>query len=295
MSADEPAIMSQWVNSFIDTLDGTVSQVIHATDEMNDNHQTMMSRNQEASVATHQVMSAVQEILDALQQQMTDIDTATQTTTEIRAAMHQAVNNARQQFELVQLRTKEIRCTIESSSQTINRLSNSADDIGKIVIAIKGIADQTNLLALNAAIEAARAGEAGRGFSVVADEIRKLAERTSSSTNEIGEMIDKVQSQARDAVQIMEKGSKGMEEGLRLAEAAASDNSGMQEIIERMFSLIQDIASSARKNGQGVQSVATVTESMRGALEALNFSMTRARQTSKRLQSLALQFEVTQK
>lgn len=293
-AGDEPAIMSQWVNSFIDTLDGTVSQVIHATDEMNDNHQTMMSRNQEASVATHQVMSAVQEILDALQQQMTDIDTATQTTTEIRAAMHQAVNNARQQFELVQLRTKEIRCTIESSSQTINRLSNSADDIGKIVTAIKGIADQTNLLALNAAIEAARAGEAGRGFSVVADEIRKLAERTSSATNEIGEMIDKVQSQARDAVEIMEKGSKGMEEGLRLAEAAASDNSGMQEIIERMFSLIQDIASSARKNGKGVQSVVTVTESMREALEALNFSMTRARQTSKRLQSLALQFEVTQ-
>jgi methyl-accepting chemotaxis protein len=291
---DEPAVMSQWVNSFIDTLDGTVSRVIQATGEMNDNHQSMMMRNQEATVASHQVLAAIQDILSSLQLQMADIDTATQTTADIRIAMQQAVDGAQQQFKLVQQRTQGIRNSIEQSSLTIKRLSGSTDEIGKIVMVINGIADQTNLLALNAAIEAARAGEAGRGFSVVADEVRKLAERTTAATHEIRKMIDTVQGQAREAVQIMEQGSVGMEEGLRLAEAAASDNTGMKEIIERMFTLIQGIADSAHRYGQGVQGVATVTESMRGALNELNFSMVQTQQTSLRLQQLAGQFEVTQ-
>ncbi|OIR09709.1 methyl-accepting chemotaxis protein 2 [mine drainage metagenome] len=291
---DEPAIMSQWINSFIDTLDGTVSRVIHATGEMDQNHESMMSRNQEATVAAHQVLAAIQEILMSLRRQMDDIDTAMQTTAEIRAAMQLAVDNARQQFGLVQQRTQGIRTSIEQSSQTIKRLSSSTEEIGKIVMVINAIADQTNLLALNAAIEAARAGEAGRGFSVVADEVRKLAERTTAATKEIGHMIGTVQSQARDAVHIMENGSVGMEEGLRLAEAAASDNTGMTDIVERMFSLIQSIADSSHRYGNDVQGVAEVTESMRGALDQLNFSVARARQTSLRLQHLSSQFQVTQ-
>ncbi|TAJ81220.1 MAG: methyl-accepting chemotaxis protein [Gallionellaceae bacterium] len=291
---DEPAVMSQWVNSFIDTLDGTVSRVIQATGEMNDNHQSMMSRNREATAASHQVLAAIQDILASLQMQMSDIDTATQTTADIRIAMQQAVDNAQQQFKLVQQRTQGIRNSIEQSSLTIKRLSGSTDEIGKIVMVINGIADQTNLLALNAAIEAARAGESGRGFSVVADEVRKLAERTTAATHEIRRMIDTVQGQAHEAVHIMEQGSAGMEEGLRLAEAAASDNTGMKEIIERMFSLIQGIADSAHRYGEGVQGVAEVTESMRGALDELNFSMVQTQQTSLRLQRLAGQFEVTQ-
>ncbi len=291
---DEPAVMAQWVNSFIDTLDGTVSRVIHATDEMNESQQIMLDRNQEAMVAANQVSGAVQEILESLQRQMADIDTANQTTAEIRGAMQHAVENAQQQFRLVQQRTQGIRSSIEQSSQTIKRLSDSTEEIGKIVMVINEIADQTNLLALNAAIEAARAGEAGRGFSVVADEVRKLAERTGSATHEISRMIGTVQGQAREAVQIMESGSTGMEEGLRLAEAAASDNTGMQEILERMFSLIQGIAESAHRYGQGVQGVAEVTESMRGALDELSFSVLRARQTSQKLKRLSSQFEVTQ-
>lgn len=293
-NVDEPAIMSQWVNSFIDTLDGTVGRVILATHEMNDNHQNMMDRHQEADVATNQVLAAIQDILASLQRQMGDIDTATQTTAEIKIAMQQAVDNGQRQFQLVQQRTQDIRSSIEQSSHTIKQLSVSTEEIGKIVMVINGIADQTNLLALNAAIEAARAGEAGRGFSVVADEVRKLAERTTAATHEIRTMIDAISAQARQAVQIMEKGSAGMEEGLRLAEAAASDNTGMKDILERMFVLIQGIADSAHRYGRGVQGVASVTESMRGALDELNFSMSQARQTSQRLQRLAGQFQVTQ-
>lgn len=293
-AADEPAVMAQWVNSFIDSLDGTVSRVIHATDEMSDSQRRMLERNQQASKATSDMLDAVQDILDSLQRQMQDIDSATQATADIRGAMQQAVETAQTQFELVKQRTQGIRHSIEESSQTIRRLSGSTEQIGKIVKVINEIADQTNLLALNAAIEAARAGEAGRGFSVVADEVRKLAERTGSATQEISQMITTVQSQAREAVLIMETGAAGMEEGLRLAEAAASDNSGMQEILERMFSLIQSIAESAYSYGNRVQGVAAMTESMREALDELNFSVAQSRQTSQKLKHLAGQFQVTQ-
>jgi methyl-accepting chemotaxis protein len=293
-ATDEPSVMAQWVNSFIDTLDGTVSRVVLATEEMTTNQQQMQQRNLEASKATSQVLNAVHEILESLQKQMSDIDTATATTTEIRAAMEQAVENSRRQFALVQDRTQGIRTSIDQSSQTIRRLSDSTEQIGRIVQVINEIADQTNLLALNAAIEAARAGEAGRGFAVVADEVRKLAERTGGATTEIDQMIQTVQSQAREAVNIMEQGSSGMEEGLRLAEAAASDNGGTHEILERMFKLINDIAQSAYAYGNRVQGVAEVTESMRSALDELNSSVTRARQTSQKLKRLADQFQTSQ-
>lgn len=293
-AVDEPSVMAQWVNSFIDNLDGTVGRVIHATEEMNDNQRQMLERNQEATQASNQVLNAIQDILDSLQQQTQDIDTATQTTAEIRQAMQHAVESAQQQFSMVQQRTQGIRHSIEESSHTIKRLSNSTEQIGKIVKVINDIADQTNLLALNAAIEAARAGEAGRGFSVVADEVRTLAEKTASATKEINDMITRVQDQAREAVHIMESGTAGMEEGLRLAEEAASDNSDMQEILERMFVLIQNIATSATNYGNRVQGVATVTESMRGALDELNFSVSQSRQTSQKLKRLADQFQVSQ-
>ena len=291
---DEPAMVAQWVNSFIDSMDRTVSRIIRATDEMEDSHQQMSQRNSESSDASHELIDAIKGILDSMQVQMGDIDHANRTTEEIRAAMDNAVSNAQHQFELVSSRTHGIRNSISESSTTIKVLERGTENIGEIVKVINEIASQTNLLALNAAIEAARAGEAGRGFSVVADEVRKLAERTADATREIGQMIDEVQGQARDAVQIMESGVSGMEEGLQLAENAASDNAGMQEILERMLQIIHSISASAGAFNNRTLGVAKVTESMRSALEELGFSATQAQQASNNMRGLAHQFQVTQ-
>jgi methyl-accepting chemotaxis protein len=290
---DEPAMVAQWVNSFIDNLDGTVGRVIGGIAEMDAIQDQMVARNREATHATNQVLDAIQDITASLQKQIADIDVANHTASEIRAAMQEAVEKARLQFEIVLSRTQGIRTSIDESSRTIRTLSDSTVQIGKIVNVINEIADQTNLLALNAAIEAARAGESGRGFSVVADEVRKLAERTAKATHEISHMISTVQGQARDAVSTMESGMANMEESLRLAEAAASDKSAMQDILERMFSVIQEISNGARSHGKDVQGVAQVTESMRGALSELDFSATQARQTANRMKGLAEQFQVS--
>jgi methyl-accepting chemotaxis protein len=129
---------------------------------------------------------------------------------------------------------------------------------------------------------------------VVADEVRKLAERTASATNEIRQMISNVQGKARQAVTNMDSGVKTMEDGLKMAEAAASDTGGMQEILERMLTLLHDISQSAYAHGSRVKGVAEGTQTMRSALEDLNYSVVEARQTAQRLHGLAGQFQVTQ-
>lgn len=291
---DEPAVMTQWINSFIDSLDITMRTVKQTAGDMIQNQEHMQHRNTDASTVSHQVMSSMQEILVSLKKQMADIDAATQTTTEIRGVMQNAVESGKKQFELVRERTQGIRSSIEQSSATIYRLGQSANEIGKIVGVIDEIASQTNLLALNAAIEAARAGEAGRGFSVVADEVRKLAERTAAATTEIGSMIDGVQMQAQQAVSIMETGSVGMEEGLRLAENAASDNTGMQEILERMLELIHDIAKSAYDFAHRVEGVSGLTDSMQVAHDELDFTVKQSQQASTKMQRLTEQFKLSE-
>ena len=121
---------------------------------------------------------------------------------------------------------KRIAGVVNKSAETVKELGKSSDQIGEIIGVIDDIADQTNLLALNAAIEAARAGEQGRGFAVVADEVRKLAERTTKATKEIAGMIKKIQADTTGAVQSMEEGTQEVERGIELADKAGDEPEG---------------------------------------------------------------------
>jgi methyl-accepting chemotaxis protein len=290
---DEASFLGQWVNSFIDNLEQIIRRVVLTSKEIQITNRSMLDTGDRSSKAVNQMLATMQDVLGAITQQLSEVDTASRNAEEMRGVLDQVSETARQQFQLVQSRTGDIRSSVEASAQTIQQLEASTMEIGRIVTVIKEIAEQTNLLALNAAIEAARAGEQGRGFAVVADEVRKLAERTAGATKEIREMIGNVQGQAQEAVSRMENGMSQMEEGLKLAADAAQDKGEIQEITGRMFTTINQIAAGAQSLSTRVSSITGSADTARKALDEATHSAERTGTGAMKLDKLVGQFRVS--
>lgn len=157
---------------------------------------------------------------------------------------------------------KAIAVTVSESAQLMSSLGERSKQIGDIVSVINDIADQTNLLALNAAIEAARAGEQGRGFAVVADEVRKLAERTAKATSEIGGMIKAIQDEVQKAVLSMEHGTKRVNVGVDFSIQAGNALRGIVDSVNGLQSMVQQIASATEE-------MSSVSDQISGDIEAV--------------------------
>ncbi len=294
LRGDETGEMGRWINSFIDSLDGTVAQVIDVSSDVKNTQTTLMRRNDEFSSTTKAALAAIHQLLAQLEGQIGEIQGVSQTVTDLRGGMDEVLSNTRDQFKVVRAQTQNVRQSVSASVDKIQILNQCTDDVGKVVELISSIAAQTNLLALNAAIEAARAGDQGRGFAVVADEVRNLAARTSSATEEIRSIIDKIEQHAQDAVTTMESGVQGVEEGLRLAEAAASDNSGLDGLASRMFDALQHIAESSDGHLGSARGVASITAEMTRSVGDLRASVHTVNGTANRLDKLVGQFQVSE-
>ena len=173
-------------------------------------------------------------------------------------------------------RIAKIATVVEQASQTVRTLGQESENISKIVLVIKEVADQTNLLALNAAIEAARAGEQGRGFAVVADEVRKLAERTTQSTQEITTMISSMQSSARDAVTCIEDAVANVNEGVIMTKRVGESVSRLGASSHEVKGVIIDVSSALREQNaasneiaRNVEQIAQTGERNSGAVGAV--------------------------
>ena len=194
-------------------------------------------------------------------------------------------------------RIAKIATVVEQASQTVRTLGQESENVSKIVLVIKEVADQTNLLALNAAIEAARAGEQGRGFAVVADEVRKLAERTTQSTQEITTMISSMQSSARDAVTCIEDAVANVNEGVILTKRVGESVSRLGASSHEVKGVIIDVSSALREQNAAsneiacnVEQIAQTGERNSGAVGAVAKAATELQQLANSLTDSARHF-----
>ncbi len=186
----------------------------------------------------------------------------------------------------------EIAAKVQESARTVETLGTRSDQIGAIIGTIEDIADQTNLLALNAAIEAARAGEQGRGFAVVADEVRALAERTTKATREIGEMIKAIQGETRGAVVAMEQGVHQVEAG---TSEAAKSGAALQEILDQVNAVAQQVNQIATAAEQQTATTSEISNNIQQITEVVEGTARGAQESASEASQLARHAEELQR
>ncbi|VVN87998.1 hypothetical protein PS710_01644 [Pseudomonas fluorescens] len=293
MANDETGDMGRWINSFIDRLDSVVGQVVKASRNVGTTNQMMLGRSQEAGITSAEVSEAVHRMMIIVEDQLGEIQQASAGAEQMKQVMDEVVTRAREQFLAVQAGTQSIRDVVERSSSSVQLLDSRMTQIGKITSLISDITNQTNLLALNAAIEAARAGEHGRGFAVVADEVRSLAARTSRAADDIRQMVEGLQGETQKAVSFMEAGVKDVDNSLRLAEDASSENVQLHQAVESMFAIIQQLNKHSLDYGKTIRQVDQSSTEMRQTVVVLQSSAETVRLNANKLQKLVGQFEVS--
>ncbi|MEM6648215.1 MAG: methyl-accepting chemotaxis protein [Bacteroidota bacterium] len=221
------------------------------------------------SVQTHEMAEAIQALAATAQDNARNAAQADEVAQANKSeAQHggQTVNETRDKIRAVSQ-------VVSASAGTVQKLGASSKEIGEIVATINDIADQTNLLALNAAIEAARAGEQGRGFAVVADEVRKLAERTAQATKQIAAMITTIQTETEAAVQAMQRGQAEVEQGVKLAEQAGDNLGriihGADASVDRIVQIAAASEEQSATTTQLSRTVSTVATISQGTIDGL--------------------------
>ncbi len=212
---------------------------------------------------TEDQVNRVQQVSAAIQQMAATIAETSRNTTHATGAASQAASTAAEGKRVVKETIDGMRLiaeTVSHSADSISQLSHAASEISRVIEVISDIADQTNLLALNAAIEAARAGEHGRGFAVVADEVRKLAEKTSQATSQIVGMVKDVQSQTQSAVQSMESSVVRVHAGSELADRAGNQLNSIVELVHQVSDMMQQIAAATTQQSAAADEINTNIE-----------------------------------
>ncbi|MDN3702472.1 methyl-accepting chemotaxis protein [Vibrio artabrorum] len=299
---DEIAQLSAGFNGFIDKIHESMKEVFStsqalqvAAESVSNKAHVTHNNSQEQRDQTLQVVAAINEMGMTISEIASNAATAAETATQASdntEVGRTVVNKAKDAIS-------RLAQDIESTGQVVEQLASTTQDIGSILGVIRDISEQTNLLALNAAIEAARAGEQGRGFAVVADEVRNLASRTADSTEEIQKMINQLQSDAKDAVAAMSAGQVITLEGVSASDEAVDVLGGISGRIVDISDRNTQVATATEEQStvvhtinQNIEEINAINEVTTGTAEQLAEASQELRELSSRLDKMVGSFKL---
>lgn len=301
-SQDEIGELVRWFNEFMAKLQGVVKDIVNASLPLSELAQNL----NQLTDGTNRTIEVQQ---NAATQAKSAVDNMSASVSAVAASAAEAANAASNASSAAQDGQQVVHKTVESiqqlasnvqeTAEVIGKLESDSNQVGVVLDVIKGIAEQTNLLALNAAIEAARAGEQGRGFAVVADEVRTLASRTQQSTEEIQATIEQLQSAARSAVSVMSRGTEQAATSVETANKAGSSLNVITETISRITDMNDQIAQSTGDQQSVAATITNNVDQIHQRTEETSNSSTKLAsvgselaQLAKHLEGIAKQFKV---
>lgn len=288
--------MSEALNNVIKTLGGLFNQLKNLSGTLNSASQEMFNSANQIAKGSEAQKSKAEQVATASQEMSFTIVEVARNAADVAGAVKEANNAASRGSVIVEKSIERINGIAELTRKTsnyISLLSNRSQDVGKIIQVIDGIANQTNLLALNAAIEAARAGEQGRGFAVVADEVRKLAEETTGATKEIAETIKMIQEDTKYALSSMETEVVAVEEGVRLAMDAGTALKEIVREVEKVSSMIFQIATASEQQSNAAEQISGDIEAVAEVTKATNAEAQQITTSSEGISRLASNLQTT--
>lgn len=298
--SDELGQMSRSLNETLSHLREIVSGVKSAADavatsskQVSQEATEVMNRAEQQSGRVMEVSTALEEMSVSVSEISSGANGAADASVETQTIAENGKHNMSKSMEA----TGRIVDTVESSSTIVTELSQSIEKISEITKVIKDIADQTNLLALNAAIEAARAGEQGRGFAVVADEVRKLAERTTLSTSDISNMVSAIRTKTASAVDAMAQVKNEVENGQSFVRATDGTLTQIVDAAMRVTTLATQIAAATKEQSiatestaRNMENISSITEENTSAIERTSAAASDLKQLAENLQGLVSRF-----